>query len=74
MVELSAVPLKTLSPCVFGRNDDSGRPGDSEAERRAALPGWLHFYNHDRTHSVIGGPPVSRLNNLPGITTSPKVY
>ncbi len=40
----------------------------SEAERRAALPGWLHFYNHHRPHSSIGGmPPISRLsNNLPG--------
>jgi len=40
---------------------------DSEAERRAALPGWLHFYNHHRAHSAIGGrPPVSRLTNVPG--------
>ena len=38
----------------------------SETERRAALPEWLHFYNHHRTHSAIGGPPISRLNNLPG--------
>ena len=40
---------------------------DSTNERRAALPGWLHFYNHHRAHSAIGGkPPISRLNNLPG--------
>ena len=38
----------------------------SETERRQALPGWLHFYNHHRTHSAIGAPPISRLNNLPG--------
>ncbi len=38
----------------------------SDAERRAALPGWLHFYNHHRTHSAIGATPISRLNNLPG--------
>lgn len=38
----------------------------SEAERRAALPRWLHFYNHHRIHSAIGGPPASRVNNLPG--------
>lgn len=39
----------------------------SEAERRAALPGWLHFYNHHRRHSAIGAPPISRIeNNLPG--------
>jgi transposase InsO family protein len=39
----------------------------SEAERQDALPGWLHFYNHHRAHSAIGGlPPISRLTNLPG--------
>ena len=38
----------------------------SETERRAALPGWLHFYNHHRIHSAIGGTPISRNNNLPG--------
>jgi transposase InsO family protein len=40
---------------------------DSEAVRRQALPGWLHFYNHHRAHSAIGGlPPINRLTNLPG--------
>ena len=38
----------------------------SDTERRAALPGWLHFYNHHRHHSAIGAAPISRLNNLPG--------
>jgi len=39
----------------------------SETQRRAALPGWLHFYNHHRAHSAIGGqPPITRLTNLPG--------
>jgi transposase InsO family protein len=38
----------------------------SETERRAALPGWLHFYNHHRIHSAIGKPPISRLTNVPG--------
>ena len=38
----------------------------SETERRAALAGWLHEYNHHRPHSAIGGkPPISRLTNLP---------
>ena len=38
----------------------------SEHQRRAALPGWLHFYNHHRAHSAIGGkPPIARLTNLP---------
>ena len=40
---------------------------NSEAERREALPAWLHFYNHHRAHSAIGGkPPVTRLTNVPG--------
>ncbi|MBN9374973.1 MAG: transposase [Cellulomonas sp.] len=40
---------------------------DSEAEQRAALPGWLHFYNHHRAHSALRGqPPITRLTNLPG--------
>lgn len=38
----------------------------SEAERRAALPDWLHFYIHHRIHSATGGTPCSRLNKLPG--------
>lgn len=39
----------------------------SETERRAALPEWLHFYNHHRPHSAIGNqPPISRLDNVPG--------
>jgi transposase InsO family protein len=38
----------------------------SETERRDALAGWLHEYNHHRPHSAIGGkPPISRLTNLP---------
>jgi transposase InsO family protein len=39
----------------------------STEQRNVALPGWLHFYNHHRAHSAIGGqPPVTRLTNLPG--------
>jgi transposase InsO family protein len=39
----------------------------SETARRAALPGWLHEYNHHRPHTAIGAqPPISRLTNLPG--------
>lgn len=37
----------------------------STTDRNNALPGWLHFYNHHRIHTAIGGPPISRLNNLP---------
>ena len=40
---------------------------DSETQRRQTLPHWLHFYNHHRPHSALGGkPPISRLTNLPG--------
>jgi transposase InsO family protein len=40
---------------------------DSTGERNRALPGWLHFYNHHRAHSAIGGqPPITRLTNLLG--------
>jgi transposase InsO family protein len=39
----------------------------TEQHRRAALPRWLHFYNHHRPHTAIGGqPPITRLTNLPG--------
>ena len=37
----------------------------SEASRRRALDPWLHRYNHHRHHTAIGGPPASRVNNLP---------
>jgi transposase InsO family protein len=40
---------------------------ESTQQRDTALPSWLHFYNHHRAHSAIGGqPPVTRLTNLPG--------
>ena len=40
---------------------------NSESARRAALPQWLHFYNHHRPHTAIGqATPITRLNNLPG--------
>jgi transposase InsO family protein len=38
-----------------------------ESQRRRALPGWLHEYNHHRPHTAIGRrPPISRLTNLSG--------
>lgn len=41
------------------------RPYSSSANRRRALPRWLHYYNFHRQHSSLGGkPPVSRVNNL----------
>jgi len=40
---------------------------NSESARRAALPAWVHEYNHHRPHTAIGAkPPISRLTNLPG--------
>jgi transposase InsO family protein len=37
----------------------------SESQRRKALPGWLHEYNHHRPHTAIGNqPPITRLTNL----------
>ncbi|MFC4692676.1 IS481 family transposase [Geodermatophilus arenarius] len=45
------------------------RPFDSSSDRAAALPGWLHTYNHHRTHTALGGrPPISRIpvNDLAG--------
>jgi Integrase core domain/leucine-zipper of insertion element IS481 len=42
-------------------------PYRSEQARRAALPAWLHRYNHHRPHTALGGrPPASRVPNLPG--------
>ena len=38
-----------------------------EADRLAALPAWLHQYNHHRPHSAIGKvAPITRLDNLAG--------
>jgi transposase InsO family protein len=42
------------------------QPYHSETDRRAALPTWLHHYNHHRHHTSIGGPPASRVPNLTG--------
>jgi transposase InsO family protein len=38
------------------------RPFHSSADRAAALPGWLHTYNHHRSHTALDGhPPISRI-------------
>ena len=40
---------------------------NSESARLAALPAWVHEYNHHRPHSAIGkAAPITRLNNLAG--------
>ena len=38
----------------------------SEAERAATLDGFVHTYNHHRYHTAVGGPPISRVNNVVG--------
>jgi transposase InsO family protein len=46
------------------------KPYRSESARRAALPTWLHIYNHHRPHTALGGqPPASRVTNLSGQNT-----
>jgi transposase InsO family protein len=43
------------------------RPYQSEQQRLAAFPTWLHFYNHHRGHTALAGqPPASRVTNLSG--------
>jgi transposase InsO family protein len=40
---------------------------DDSTDRAAALPHWIHTYNHHRAHTAIGGkPPISRVNDVPG--------
>jgi len=41
------------------------RPYWRECDRTRALAHFLHRYNHHRVHTAIGGPPVSRVTNLP---------
>jgi transposase InsO family protein len=37
----------------------------SEKNRRAALSGWLHHYNHHRPHTALGNlSPISRCTNV----------
>ncbi len=40
---------------------------NTESARLAALPAWIHEYNHHRPHSAIGKcSPITRLDNLAG--------
>lgn len=38
-------------------------------DRAQALADWIHIYNHHRGHTAIGGPPITRVNNLSGSDT-----
>src|SRR5712691_2250525 len=41
------------------------QPYSRSTQRTLALRRWLHYYNHHRQHSALGGrPPASRVNNL----------
>lgn len=42
------------------------KPWPDNTTRTAALDDWLHLYNHHRHHTAVGGPPISRVNDLPG--------
>lgn len=43
------------------------RPYTSNNQRSRLLSGWLHRYNHHRSHTALSGrPPVSRVNKVPG--------
>ena len=43
------------------------RPFTDNTDRAGALPGWLHTYNHHRSHTALGGqPPITRVNNATG--------
>jgi len=77
--ELGITPKKTrpYRPQTNGKIERFHRPladgwafsrhYNSESVRRAALPAWLHEYNHHRPHTAIGKvPPITRLTNLPG--------
>jgi len=41
------------------------RPYTRDSDRTRALAHWLHRYNHHRVHTAIGGPPITRVTNLP---------
>jgi len=39
----------------------------TNSERAALLPDWLHLYNYHRGHTALGGlPPVARVNDVDG--------
>jgi hypothetical protein len=45
----------------------------SERQRANALEAFLHPYNYHRHHTAVGGPPASRVNNLPGHYTQDSI-
>ena len=52
---------------TMGREWAYGLIYTSHNARHAALPHWLHHYNHTRPHSALKGqPPISRVHNVRG--------
>lgn len=52
---------------TMGREWAYGLIYTSHHARQAALPHWLHHYNHTRPHSALKGqPPISRVHNVCG--------
>jgi transposase InsO family protein len=79
LAELGAQPRFTRSyrPQTNGKAERFNRtladewayaqPFTSSADRAAALPAWLHTYNHHRGHTALDGhPPITRVNNGAG--------
>src|SRR5664280_2143509 len=65
MAKPSATTARCSMRCLYG----------SEDERPGTLDGFLHAYNHHRYHTAVGGPPISRINNVPGHQTNlPKLF
>ena len=54
----STAPWPTAGP--------TGGSTTHEITRRAALPGWLHQYNHHRPTAMGSLPPITRWTNLSG--------
>ena len=55
---------RTLPP-HHGRRLGLQKLYTTESARRAALPAWIHYYNHHRPHTAIGrSAPITRLTNL----------
>lgn len=42
------------------------QPWPNNHARSTALDQWLHIYNHHRHHTALNGPPITRVNDLPG--------
>ncbi len=51
----------STAPCSTSGPTNACSP--ARTPRRAALPGWLHRYNHHRPHTALAGqPPITRTN------------